>query len=149
MPCMVLWLATLIVLSSFSSPGWAQEKTVALEVDLLINGTGAEPLKDAVILIEGKRVKSVRKKGAVSIPKGARVITVKGGTALPGLIDSHVHYRDWQGELYLNHGVTTAFRHRQPSDRMDHRAERWNRQRPDRRPEDICRGTSSQWSGAR
>ena len=109
MPCMVLWLATLIVLSSFSSPGWAQEKAVALEVDLLINGTGAEPLKDAVILIEGKRVKSVSKKGAASIPKGARVITVKGGTALPGLIDSHVHYRDWQGELYLNHGVTTAF----------------------------------------
>ena len=45
MPCMVLWLATLIVLSSFSSPGWAQEKTVALEVDLLINGRPPSLLK--------------------------------------------------------------------------------------------------------
>jgi imidazolonepropionase-like amidohydrolase len=105
----VLWFATLIFFSSFLNPGWTQEKAVALEVDLLIDGTGAEPVRDAVIVIEGKHVKSVGRKGAVSIPSGARILTVKGGTAFPGLIDSHVHYRDWQGELYLNHGVTTAF----------------------------------------
>src|SRR5918996_584366 len=105
----VLWFTTLIVFGGFLSHGRAQERAVALEVDLLIDGTGGEPLKDAVILIEGQRVKSVGRKGAVSIPSGARILTVKGATAFPGLIDSHVHYRDWQGELYLNHGVTTAF----------------------------------------
>lgn len=27
---------------------------------------------------------------------------------LPGLIDAHVHYHEWQGELHLAHGVTTV-----------------------------------------
>jgi hypothetical protein len=86
----------------------AQEKATVLEVDLLIDGTGKEPLKDAVIVIEGQRVKAIGRKGEVPVPSGARVVTGKGLTALPGLIDSHAHYKDWQGELYLNHGVTTA-----------------------------------------
>ena len=86
----------------------AQERLTALEVGLLIDGSGAEPIKDAVIVIEGKRVKAVGRKGAVKIPQGARVIQAGNTTAFPGLIDSHVHYKEWQGELYLNHGVTTA-----------------------------------------
>jgi imidazolonepropionase-like amidohydrolase len=86
----------------------AQEKTTVIEVGLLIDGSGGEPMKDAVIVIEGKRVRAVGKKGAVNIPRGARVIQASDKTAFPGLIDSHVHYKEWQGEIYLNHGVTTA-----------------------------------------
>ena len=98
----------LSIILVFSSPAFAQEKATVLEVDLLIDGTGKEPLRDAVIVLEGQRVKAVGRKGEVPVPSGARVITGKGLTALPGLIDSHSHYKDWQGELYLNHGVTTA-----------------------------------------
>jgi hypothetical protein len=79
----VFWFTTLIVFGGFLSHGRAQERAVALEVDLLIDGTGVEPVRDAVIVIEGKHVKSVGRKGAVSIPSGARVVTVKGGTAFP------------------------------------------------------------------
>jgi hypothetical protein len=86
----------------------AQERVMVLEVGLLIDGSGGEPIGDAVIVIEGKRVKAVGKKGAVKIPQGAKVIQAGDKTAFPGLIDSHVHYKEWQGELYLNHGVTTA-----------------------------------------
>ncbi|HSE85550.1 MAG TPA: amidohydrolase family protein [Candidatus Binatia bacterium] len=86
----------------------AQERSTVLEVGLLIDGSGDEPIKDAVIVIEGKRVKAVGRKGAVKIPQGARVVQAGDKTAFPGLIDSHVHYKEWQGELYLNHGVTTA-----------------------------------------
>jgi hypothetical protein len=92
----------------FNSPAFAQEKATVLQVDLLIDGSGSEPIRDAVIVIEGRRIKAAGRKGEVAIPAGARVINGKGLAALPGLIDSHSHYKDWQGELYLNHGVTTA-----------------------------------------
>jgi imidazolonepropionase-like amidohydrolase len=98
---LVGWLTVVPVYS-------AQEKTTVIEVGLLIDGSGGEPMKDAVIVIEGKRVRAVGKKGAVNIPRGARVIQAGDKTAFPGLIDSHVHYKEWQGEIYLNHGVTTA-----------------------------------------
>jgi imidazolonepropionase-like amidohydrolase len=86
----------------------AQERLTVLEVGLLIDGSGGEPIKDAVIVMEGKRVKAVGRKGALKIPQGARVVQAGDKTAFPGLIDSHVHYKEWQGEIYLNHGVTTA-----------------------------------------
>jgi hypothetical protein len=44
MQWIVLWCATFILFSGFLNPGWAQEKAVALEVDLLIDGTGVEPV---------------------------------------------------------------------------------------------------------
>ena len=97
----VVWLAALPLCL-------AQERPTVLEVGLLIDGSGDDPIKDAVIVVEGKRIKAVGKKGAVHIPQGARVIQAGDKTAFPGIIDSHVHYKEWQGELYLNHGVTTA-----------------------------------------
>ena len=36
------------------------------------------------------------------------VIDATGRFALPGLIDVHVHYFDWMGELFLAHGVTAV-----------------------------------------
>ncbi len=83
-------------------------ETTALYVDLLVDGSGGTPLQNAVIVIEGNRVKAVGREGSIPIPKVAKVVRTKGSAALPGLIDTHVHYKDWQGELYLNHGVTTA-----------------------------------------
>jgi cytosine/adenosine deaminase-related metal-dependent hydrolase len=98
---LVGWLTVVPVYS-------AQERPTVIEVGLLIDGSGGEPIKDAVIVIEGKIIKATGKKGAVNIPQGARVIRAGDKTAFPGLIDSHVHYKEWQGEIYLNHGVTTA-----------------------------------------
>jgi Amidohydrolase family len=100
-----LWFAGWLAVTPLSS---AQERPTVIEVGLLIDGSGGDPIKDAVIVIEGKKVKAVGKKGAVNIPHGARVIKADDKTVFPGLIDSHVHYKEWQGELYLNHGVTTA-----------------------------------------
>ena len=74
----------------------------------LIDGTGKAPLEDAVIVIEGDRIKSVGKRGEVAIAKGARVIDVKGKTLLPGFIDGHCHLLDFVGELYLHLGITTC-----------------------------------------
>lgn len=59
----------------------------------LIDGTGKPPLKDAAIIIEGKKIASVGKKSQVAIPKGDDVETIEadGRIVMPGLVDSHVH----------------------------------------------------------
>jgi imidazolonepropionase-like amidohydrolase len=56
-----------------------------------VDGTGAEPLDDSVVVIEGKRIKTVGKKGEAQVPADAEVIDASGKTVMPGLIDAHTH----------------------------------------------------------
>ncbi len=86
-----------------------QTGSLAIEGGTLIDGTGAAPVPDGVIVIENGKIASVGPRARVSIPAGARVIDAKGKFVIPGLTDSHVHYRSWMGELMLNHGITTVF----------------------------------------
>lgn len=74
----------------------------------VIDGSGGTPLKDAVVLIRGDEIIRVGSGGKVSYPDSAKVIDVTGKFILPGLIDVHVHYSGWMGELFLAHGVTTV-----------------------------------------
>lgn len=62
----------------------------------LIDGTGAPPLDDATVLIEGDRIAAAGPARSVEVPPGAEVYDARrpgGGalTVLPGLIDAHVH----------------------------------------------------------
>ncbi|HSE99120.1 MAG TPA: hypothetical protein VLD57_12700, partial [Blastocatellia bacterium] len=86
----------------------AQEQAIVIEGGTLIDGTGGRAVENAVILVRGNRIAVVGKKGNVPYPAGARVIRADGKFILPGLIDAHVHYHEWQGELHLAHGVTTV-----------------------------------------
>ena len=74
----------------------------------LIDATGRPPLENAVIVVEGERIKAVGKRGEVAVPRNARVIDVTGKTILPGLIDGHCHLLDFMGEIYLHLGITTC-----------------------------------------
>jgi hypothetical protein len=84
------------------------QTSLVIEGGTLIDGTGRPPLENAVILIEGNRIKSVGKKGEAALPRGIRIVDVKGKTLLPGFIDGHCHLLDFVGELYLHLGVTTC-----------------------------------------
>jgi imidazolonepropionase-like amidohydrolase len=57
----------------------------------LIDGTGAAPVPDAAVVIEGERVAAAGPRQAVSWPGDAEVIDVRGRTVIPGLIDAHDH----------------------------------------------------------
>lgn len=57
----------------------------------LIDGTGAAPVEDSVILISGPRIKEVGQAGRVAVPSDAQKVDASGYTVMPGLIDSHVH----------------------------------------------------------
>ncbi|MBI4483510.1 MAG: amidohydrolase family protein [Acidobacteria bacterium] len=74
----------------------------------IIDGTGGPPFQGDILIQDGRIERIERASGALSPPPGARIVDASGKFVLPGLIDSHVHYHDWSGELYLYHGVTTV-----------------------------------------
>jgi imidazolonepropionase-like amidohydrolase len=85
----------------------AQNRPLVLEGGTVVDGTGRPPIPDAVVVIDGARIKAVGPRGQVSIPPDARVIALNGRTILPGLIDGHVHLREYQLPMFLPYGVTT------------------------------------------
>ncbi|MGZ6536676.1 MAG: amidohydrolase family protein [Actinomycetota bacterium] len=61
--------------------------TLSMHGARMIDGTGADPIEDPVITIDGERISS--------IGKGARAdetLDLEGLTLLPGLIDAHTHF---------------------------------------------------------
>jgi imidazolonepropionase-like amidohydrolase len=76
----------------------------------LIDGTGAGPVKNALVLIESDRIAYAGPRAGASIPKGARTINARGGTILPGFINTHVHQAIDVTTLraWLQGGVTTV-----------------------------------------
>ena len=74
----------------------------------VIDGLGGSPIPEAVVLVEGDKIKAVGAKGT-SYPSGATVVDLSGKVIIPGLIDSHTHYEEWMGEMFLNHGVTSIY----------------------------------------
>jgi len=98
------------------NPAWSQNETLVIEGGTLIDGTGRNPVRDAVVVIEGTRIKAVGTKGSVSYPAGARVISGEGKTVLPGLIDAHVHISAHMHPLFLHYGVTTIVDTANPTD---------------------------------
>jgi imidazolonepropionase-like amidohydrolase len=66
-----------------------EKKITAITNGLLIDGTGADPVKNATVLIEGSIIKKVGKRQ--DIPRGATVLDVSGKTVMPGLINAHMH----------------------------------------------------------
>ncbi|GIX47693.1 MAG: amidohydrolase [Candidatus Tectimicrobiota bacterium] len=64
---------------------------IVLRHALLIDGTGREPLPDATVVVEGRRIKEVGAGAPGVLPATAQVLDVRGHALLPGLIDAHVH----------------------------------------------------------
>ena len=105
------FIACVLCFMAFALPiaSHAQKATpLVIQGGTLIDATGRAPMEDAVIVIEGERIKAVGKRGEVAAPPNARVIDVKGKTILPGLIDGHCHLLDFMGEIYLHLGITTC-----------------------------------------
>jgi len=82
------------------------EGTVAITNARLIDGTGADPLEGATLLLEGERITAVGAGGTIGIPQSATVLDAAGMTVLPGLIDCHVHLSGQWGYDLLRGLVT-------------------------------------------
>jgi imidazolonepropionase-like amidohydrolase len=69
----------------------AAQDRIALTGATVIDGTGAAPLSDATVLVEGSRITAVGPRTAVRIPKQTRVVDLAGKWVLPGFVDLHMH----------------------------------------------------------
>jgi imidazolonepropionase-like amidohydrolase len=74
-----------------SPPATQAHVTLAIVGGVLVDGTGAEPVRDAVVLIDGDRIVAVGPSGSVGVPSGIATVDAHGGTILPGFINAHVH----------------------------------------------------------
>ncbi len=89
----------------------------------IIDGTGAAPVENGIMVVRAGRIEAVGTAESVDIPEGAERIDVSGKTIIPGLINTHGHVGDVLGlegghyseeniqrQLRLNarYGVTTV-----------------------------------------
>ncbi len=94
----------------------------------VIDGTGAAPQPNAVVLVEGERIVQVSPAGDTVIPEQAQTVEAPGRHVIPGLMDANVHLcsattpdlvLEFEGrydelvveaaQLALRAGVTTVF----------------------------------------
>jgi imidazolonepropionase-like amidohydrolase len=79
---------------------------VVLEGATVIDGVSSAAIEDAVLVVEGDRIRSVGTRGSVEVPSGATRINAAGKTILPGLISLHGHVGRTEGieanEEYFN-----------------------------------------------
>lgn len=107
----ILWsfvLGILIVVAmraQLDGPAPAQGVLV-IDGGTLIDGNGGPPVRDVQIVVQGNTIARIGRKGEAA-PSGARIIDADGKFIVPGLIDSLVNYLWYQGEIYLNSGVTS------------------------------------------
>ncbi|MGA7856074.1 MAG: amidohydrolase family protein [Candidatus Acidiferrales bacterium] len=87
----------------------SRAEKIALVGGTLIDGTGAAPVPDSVVLIENGRIVDAGPQSRVKIPGGTQKIDARGKFILPGLWDMHAHFEqvEW-GPIYLAAGATTV-----------------------------------------
>jgi imidazolonepropionase-like amidohydrolase len=63
----------------------------------VIDATGAPPLADMTVVIDGKRISDLGKSRDTKAPAHARIVDARGKYLIPGLWDMHVHtvFGDW------------------------------------------------------
>jgi imidazolonepropionase-like amidohydrolase len=80
----------------------------------LIDGSGRDPLANAVLVIRGNRIADVGPAARVTIPqKVDHMIDANGLYMLPGLVDLHMHFRQQRGDdfaMYRDSEAAMAIR---------------------------------------
>jgi len=105
-------LSQLLVLGCLLVPSSVgNARNLLIQGGTLIDGTGKASVQDARILVEGNVIRRIwtGDAAAQNLPADTQVIDARGKFIIPGLIDSHIHYRPYVGELFLAHGVTAVY----------------------------------------
>lgn len=113
------------------APPAGAPRVTAITGATLIDGTGRDPVPDAVLVVTGDRLTAVGPRASTPVPDGATVIDAAGRYVMPGMIDTNVHLSLYGGvndryetlvryshrqadivleaaQLQLKHGITTV-----------------------------------------
>lgn len=93
-----------VLLCITAAPARATDEILIRDV-LLVDGSGAPPRTHVDVLITGQTIHAIEPTGAVTAT--GRVIEGSGLTALPGLIDAHVHFVAAPGSAYRHDSDAT------------------------------------------
>ena len=80
----------------------------------LIDGAGAPPIEDSIVVIANGRIRAAGSRAKVPVPKDSTRIDAAGKVIIPGLIDTHCHYWASLDEVkkfllvQLRWGITTT-----------------------------------------
>jgi imidazolonepropionase-like amidohydrolase len=133
-PALLLILATgdsFLSAQARQAPATAGGTVTAITGATLIDGTGRDPVADAVVIITGDRISAVGPRASTPVPAGATVIDAAGRYVMPGMVDTNVHLSLYGGvndryetlvrynhrqadivleaaQLQLKHGITTV-----------------------------------------
>src|SRR3989454_4077148 len=106
-------------------PASTVSPAVVIDGAQIWDGSGNPPVQDAILVIKDDRIEAVGARGAVSVPVGAKTVSGKGKTLIPGLINLHGHVGMTKGlkasrenyskenilahlKQYARYGVTTV-----------------------------------------
>jgi len=92
----VLALSLFLVIPMLAQPAPPPPHVVALKAARLFDGTSDAVVTNAVVIVEGTRIRSV----GGPVPAGAEVIDLGDVTLLPGFIDAHTHLSAQGGDNY-------------------------------------------------
>ncbi len=101
-----VWLATATEAPQFVQAQAPVSNVLVINGGTLIDGSGGAPIRDVQLVIDGSRIRSVGRKGQVA-PSGAQVVNADGKFIVPGLWDGLANFLWYQGEIFLNNGVTS------------------------------------------
>jgi imidazolonepropionase-like amidohydrolase len=108
-----------ILLCSVLSAEGQDHQIVVISGATLIDGTGRDPIRNSVIVIEGDRIRRISSRSNAALPSNATIFDANGKFVIPGLADMHNHLRTGTTRLQqdlrqnlarlLAFGVTTVF----------------------------------------
>ena len=88
----VLLTGLLLAQPSLAQPSLAARAEVTAFVGgTLLDGTGAPPIKNSVVLVDGDRIVAVGDRKRTPLPADAGIVDTTGKWIIPGLIDAHIH----------------------------------------------------------
>lgn len=116
-------LFLILIISGCKSTDQKPSSFTAFSGAKIIDGSGAPPIQNGVILLHNGRVAQIGSKDEVDIPDDAESIDVSGKTIIPGIINAHGHVGNAKGiegghysaenaidnlRIYARYGITTV-----------------------------------------
>ncbi|MFN0180038.1 MAG: amidohydrolase family protein [Gemmatimonadales bacterium] len=87
----LVWLLSAVASVAGVQPSRQDTTLVVIDGATLIDGRGGLPIRDAVVVVAGGRIRAAGRRSEVAVPPGATRLDARGKFLLPGFIDVHAH----------------------------------------------------------